>query len=269
MSLDAFFSNADDAPNWVFLNDGNGNFTDSGQRIGNASTKSVELGDVNGDGNLDAVAANSTEGHEIWINNSSGVFRFGAGFGDGGEHVALGDLDADGDLDAVSADVGANSVWLNDGHGRFSRSHELQDGVTSHVVLGDLDGDGDLDVVAANWRDEPSRLWFNDGKASFVDSGQRLEPKSRSEHFALGDLDGDGDLDLATAISHEPDRIYFNQLAKEDPQPDLLIAGDIDRDGVVALADFLIMSAHFGSEHATLSHGDLDLDGRVSHFATS
>ena len=41
------------------------------------------------------------------------------------------------------------------------------------VALGDLDGDGDLDAWVANgsWGDQPNRVWLNDGKGQFTDSG--------------------------------------------------------------------------------------------------
>jgi probable HAF family extracellular repeat protein len=42
----------------VWLNDGKGNFRDSGLRLGNAFSWDVALGDINGDGKLDAFVAN-------------------------------------------------------------------------------------------------------------------------------------------------------------------------------------------------------------------
>ncbi|NIS73975.1 MAG: VCBS repeat-containing protein, partial [Deltaproteobacteria bacterium] len=39
-------------PNRVWLNDGTGTFTDSGQGLGSSDTTSVALGDLDGDGDL-------------------------------------------------------------------------------------------------------------------------------------------------------------------------------------------------------------------------
>ena len=45
-----FVANAQGQPNRVYLNDGNGIFTDSGQTLGNANGNDVILGDVDKDG---------------------------------------------------------------------------------------------------------------------------------------------------------------------------------------------------------------------------
>ena len=55
--LDAFVANRS-ASNKVQINDGNGNFTDSGQSLGLSTSKDVSLGDVDNDGDLDAFVAN-------------------------------------------------------------------------------------------------------------------------------------------------------------------------------------------------------------------
>lgn len=45
-------------PNQVWLNDGQGRFIDSGLRLGNAYSRGAALGDLDGDGHLDAFVAN-------------------------------------------------------------------------------------------------------------------------------------------------------------------------------------------------------------------
>jgi hypothetical protein len=80
----------------------------------------VALGDVDGDGDLDAIVANGAdEAQDVYLNDGDGVFTphpsvptFGAGWS---HDVALGDVDGDGDLDAIVANYGeSQNVYLND-----------------------------------------------------------------------------------------------------------------------------------------------------------
>ncbi len=59
---DIFFANGmpgdNGQPNTIWLNDGKGNFTDSGLRLGSSNSIAVALGDIDGDGDIDALVAN-------------------------------------------------------------------------------------------------------------------------------------------------------------------------------------------------------------------
>jgi hypothetical protein len=167
--LDAFVGNGISGPqaDKVWLNDGNGNFTDSGQSLDGAWTYGADLGDVDGDGDLDAFTASwSPAGNKVWLNGGN------ANFTDSGQSlgsmaalgVALGDVDEDGDLDAVVANntPEPGRVWLNDGSGNFSDSGQaLGDGTTTGYApaLADLDGDGDLDLLVGQFG--PDNVWLN------------------------------------------------------------------------------------------------------------
>jgi hypothetical protein len=215
--LDAFVANpySGGANNTVWLNDGSGAFSDSGQVLGYG--RGVDLGDLDGDGDLDAFVANPHSGgvnNTVWLNDGSGAFSdSGQALGnEGGWAVALGDLDGDGDLDAFVANTDANTVWLNDGNGAFTDDGQRLGGaITAAVALGDLDGDGDLDALAGGW-DEPAKAWLNDGAGTFADSGRGLSPASVHIHgLALGDVDRDGDLDVIMAIaSGHPNQVWIN-----------------------------------------------------------
>ena len=54
--LDAFITTRYE--NLVWLNNGNGTFTNSGQQLGNYRSSGIGLGDLDGDGDLDAFIAN-------------------------------------------------------------------------------------------------------------------------------------------------------------------------------------------------------------------
>ncbi|MAE66406.1 MAG: hypothetical protein CMJ18_19220, partial [Phycisphaeraceae bacterium] len=196
--LDAFVANggASFQANRVWLNDGSGAFTDSGQSLGTHASRDVTLGDVDGDGDLDAFVANRFEGNRVWLGDGNGNFTdSGQALGTHDSlNVSLGDVDGDGDLDAFVAGYGANRVWLNDSSGNFTNSGQsLGDDGSRGVRLGDVDGDGDLDAFVVN--PTVSRVWVNDGSGNFSDSGQALVGGSLSWGVSLGDLDDDGDLD--------------------------------------------------------------------------
>ncbi len=261
--LDAFFTDWNKASE-VWLNEGGiqggtpGTFTDSGQRLGSGGGFDVALGDLDGDGDLDAFVAQE-KANTVWLNDGDGLFA------DTGQAlgvaitaaVVLGDLDDDGDLDAL---VGGwdepAKVWLNDGTGTFADSgHDLSpSSIHIHgLALGDVDGDGDLDVFLAIASGDPHQVWLNEGgvqegtPGTFSDSGQRL-PGSLAHAVSLGDLDGDGDLDAFVAHGDpwrgSSDTVWLNE-------------GGTFTDSGLRLGDL----ASYG-----VGLGDLDNDGDLDVF---
>ena len=223
--------------------------------FGSGHSSDLVLGDLDGDGDLDAVVANhSVEAETVWLNDGSGTFiphpttpSFGAGSAFG---LVLGDLDRDGDLDAVFANAGSEpeTVWLNDGSGAFSphpTTPSFGAGASSDVVLGDLDRDGDLDAVVVNAVSQAETVWVNDGSGAF--SPHPTTPSfgagSNSSGVALGDLDGDGDLDAVVSNnSSQPETVWLNDgsgsfgahptTSSFDSGNSTAVAlGDLDRDG--------------------------------------
>jgi len=67
--LDAYVTNDYGEANRIWINDGHGAFSHSGNSLGNAYSKDVSLGDVDGDGDLDAFIANAnSEPNRVWLN---------------------------------------------------------------------------------------------------------------------------------------------------------------------------------------------------------
>ena len=218
---------------------GSGVFGDSQQTLGNHSSLAVELGDLDGDGDLDAFTANGNqEGNQIWLNENGAFTNSGQGLGDQTSNdVALGDLDGDGDLDAFVANATGNRVWINDGGILTANGQELGSSPSYGVSLGDLDRDGDLDAFVTN-ASQGNRVWSNDGNGGFTAAGPSLG-NHNGRGVELGDLDGDGDLDALVVNYDEPNRIWLNDAGVfSDSGQELgdhrswgLALGDVDGDG--------------------------------------
>lgn len=193
--------------NNVWLSDGKSLPRLTGQKMGLGSTEAVDLGDVDGDGDIDVFVANSAhldeagsivdyDANEVWLNDGNGIFSdSGQKLGNQRSYsVALGDLDGDNDLDAFVGNLGPDEIWLNDGHGSFTDSgHRLGISITRCVDLADLDDDGDLDAFVGS--DKVGRIWLNNGNGHFKITSQRLT-YSHQYAVTLGDVDGNGTIDI-------------------------------------------------------------------------
>ncbi len=164
----------------VWLNDGTGRFTDSGQRLGQSDGSAVALGDLDGDGDLDAFIGNAHSGRadEVWWNDGAGTFAdSGQRLGEANTRiVVLDDVDRDGDIDAfVGYDI-SGRIWTNDGAGHFSRSSQWFIWIPEYATnLADVDGDGDQDVFAIRFNGD-ILVWRNDGSGHFWRSEWPVRP---------------------------------------------------------------------------------------------
>lgn len=241
--LDAFLANGFDMPNRVWLNrnldereTGPVRFYDSGQALGNATSNEVELGDVDGDGDLDAVVANiNGEANTVWINDGSGRFAVGQRLLDPPKafDVGLGDLDGDNDLDVfLTNKEGSNRVWLNDSKGNFEPvGQQLGHAASNQVALADFDKDGDLDAWIGNFNPDHDSLWINDGQGQFKDSGQRLGVE-RNYAVHPVDVDNDGDLDVFTGTASDGvNSLWLNDGQGRFARSDQKLSGTVASNG--------------------------------------
>jgi hypothetical protein len=154
-------------PNSVWLNDGQGNFHDSGQQLGRAQSTAVALGDLNGNGFVDAVVGN-TGPDEVWFNDGRGNFsasgqRLGWGLT---RALFLFDLNGDGNLDLFVAGETSGRVWLNNGTGRLLPGQAIRYGRYDAVALGDVTGGGQIDIFIAGVASY--QVWRGDGAGHFA-----------------------------------------------------------------------------------------------------
>ncbi|GEM_PF-3048891 len=254
----------DGEPNRLYLNNGTRNpfrgVTGADIASDSYHTRSVVLGDIDGDGDLDLIAGNDGGGNRLYLNNATGnLFKDLIGINVNittdnylTQSLALGDIDGDGDLDLIAGnDAAPNRLYLNNGTPNPFRDIRGRD-ITADsyparsVVLGDVDGDGDPDLIVGN-DGKPNRLYLNNGTDDPFDdiSGINISGDSYSTRVAvLSDVDSDGDLDLIIGNDSESNRLYlnngtenpFDSVAGKEITADIrntrsLVLGDVDGDG--------------------------------------
>ncbi|MFH0735847.1 MAG: FG-GAP-like repeat-containing protein [bacterium] len=130
-------------------------FVDSGQRLGNAASWDVKLGDLDGDGDLDAVLGNNfwnnviPQQNEIWLNDGSGTFSKSPQELGSSAKITLDDIDNDGDLDIFENgdwQTGLIKTWLNNGSGQFTLSNKFPFKGT-YIIFDNKFGDQSLNDV--------------------------------------------------------------------------------------------------------------------------
>lgn len=152
----------------LYINDGNGNFSiDNSLGIDDFRQGSLDIGDVDGDGDLD-VLMNGRRGANVdesvlYLNDGSGSFTASAGptfLGGPQGDVKFGDLDGDNDLDfIVQGWLLPNVVletYLNDGNGNFtivSPTLFIPTGARNgEISIGDMNQSGMNDVFITGYR---------------------------------------------------------------------------------------------------------------------
>jgi hypothetical protein len=185
----------------------------------------LTLGDLDGDGDLDAIIGDSG-GYIVYQQNTGtplapafAVTTTLANVSIAGtySHPQLADLDGDGDLDLMVGQSGGTfSYFENTGSKTapaFAASTSFSGVATASYPcapgFGDLDGDGDIDMFGSEVGGYGAVTYFqNTGAAAptllFTQkTGVSQAPnKPFFSGSAAGDLDGDGDLDLITGDSY-------------------------------------------------------------------
>ncbi len=235
------FQTVTDAPNKLYLNNGDGTFSNESFARGIVSqsnnTTDIVVLDVEGDGDLDILAVNSYGAHEFYINNGNGSFTpedrgLSAAVGSDENRVTgivAGDVNGDHAPDLFVARRYIPCVLLiNNGFGQFTNQANSA-GVAFNTKVNtpsflDYDNDGDLDLfvtqAADNLDPDPYVLVFeNDGNGQFIDRTTTIGIQGDSFGLYSGDFNNDTFQDLYLLTSNRKNlflssRIYLNTGSK-------------------------------------------------------
>jgi len=129
--------------------------------------------DIDGDGDIDVIAATGGADKVAWYENLDGLGNFGS------ENIIIDnllgahsiystDLDNDGDNDILATGGGAfdgEVVWFEnlDGQGSFGAKNIISTEVqfSRSVIAADIDNDGDMDVIASSQNDDKIAWYEN------------------------------------------------------------------------------------------------------------
>ncbi len=246
----------------VYINNGAGAFTE--QPSGATQVEGctfIDLGDIDGDGVLDAVVIVEIAGTRVarWYRGAGGgVFESSPNIGTTSQtgRLLLTDLDADGDLDFVGTGL-SNQIqfYLNDGSGVFGPATNYPYSFSVFAMgAAELNGDGDVDLVFTGFLSpQEVTVVLSNG------AGQFLPPRfydadpaatSNTLGLAMADLDGDGDNDMVYGAAVPSSAtlpsglwVRFNNGAGDFSEPTIyegvfeeIIGDDFDGDGDIDLA---------------------------------
>ena len=138
---------------------GQGFFDDSGQQFGDSSLD-VDLGDVDADGDIDALVIEQGAVQRVWVNDGTGQFNHSmvvSNFNNASQGM-FGDFDGDGDSDIAIVTFAGTKILLNDSG-----------------KLGDVNGDTQVDLL---------------------DIGPFVQLVGNGQFQCEADVNGDGAVDL-------------------------------------------------------------------------
>ncbi len=193
----------------ALLNNGDGTF---GSLV-NFSTFSysylgydLDLADMDGDGDLDAVqvASSNNPPMQVIYNDGNGDFTSNELYylETSISDVVTADFDQDGYPDIAVTDYSDNVVKIltNNGDGTVDSTASISvNSSPQALTVGDYDGDGDLDISVYHQYQQYISIILNDGSGNFGTATTYQTNQLTSDYPVLvsADFDGDGQIDIA------------------------------------------------------------------------
>ncbi len=223
----------------IFFGDAEGAFASVRSFAVGSGASSLAVGDVDGDGLLDAVTANFRSSNLAVIFNRGDRAMTPPMFLPAAYpyRVALADFDGDGDLDALSNGEFGLAIHLGLGDGSFLPTKRLADLDGQDLIITDFQNDGLPDAILPFWADTRVGIAFVENRTGSTsldrnDDGIPDECQAPAEpRFLRGDANADGRTDLSDAVFG---LVYL--FARGDPPP-CTKAADADDNGRLNIGD--------------------------------
>jgi hypothetical protein len=231
----------------------------------------VATADLNGDGKLDLVVAN-TGGNTISVllGNGNGVFKPAIEYtvGTGPAFVAIGDFNHDGKPDlAVAIEGDSNSgatvaILLGNGDGTFRTPVDYQVGTQPNIVaVADFNGDGKPDLAVSSLQSDTVSILIGNGNGTFQPA--QFFSTGFAASMVVADFNGDGKPDIAVAdpVDSKVSVFLGNGTGRFGPpistvvngSPNVMAVGDFDGDG---MADLAVANSTGSSVTIVIGNGD-------------
>jgi hypothetical protein len=250
----------------------------------------IAVGDIDGDGKLDLVVANSSNNTVSVYRNTStnGSISFAprVDFATGSEPfgLAIGDIDGDGKPDIVVTNWQDSTVSVlrnmsSSGSISFASKVNFASGTNPHgAAIGDLDGDGKPDVVVTNGVGNTVSVYRNVSTSGSIQLAPKVDFSTGvlAYYLVIADVDGDGKPDLVVAntgpvtvsvLRNTSTSGSISFASKVDlattSNPSGVAMGDIDGDGKLDLVVANYNSSTLSVFRNTSSSGAISFGSKV------